>query len=85
MTSTRDLTNDLFNEPYGMTWWASIVLGGLVYVVLKFILPEIFVGSLTSMKLARVLHDFAAICSALFVVPGLIAGTLRARGRKSTD
>jgi hypothetical protein len=32
-----------------------------------------------------VLHDFAAICSALFVVPGVIAGTLRVRGRKTTD
>ena len=83
MTSTRTLTNDLLNEPYGMPWWASIVLGGLVYLVLKFVLPEIFVGSPASMKLARVLHDFAAICSALFVVPGLIAGTLRARGRKT--
>ena len=59
--------------------------GELVYLVLKFILPEIFDGSPAGMKLARVLHDFAAICSALFVVPGLIAGTLRARGRKSTD
>lgn len=78
--SLEDLLDALSEAP----WWVSLLVGLIVYFVLKFVLPLVFTGNDLGAALARALSQLAWM-SVIFIVPAIISAGSSIRRRWTLD